>query len=266
MTRASRVSVVIPCFNHGQFLPEAVKSVASLGRDDVDLVVVDDGSTDERTAKEMDGLRAQGIRVIRQENKGLAGARNAGIAATSGEYVLPLDADNRIRREYIEHGTGILDVKPKVGVVYGDAEYIGEQQGRWHVGPFDRDRLLYWNYIDACAMYRRKIWEENGGYDGTMPTQGLEDWDFWLGALERGWEFQYVPKVLFDYRKMSGSMITGTYGHEADVIKFVATKHGSLFRGAWLSLVNDHQSVRWNVRNLPRVIRSSVKRRFGRNN
>ena len=78
MTQPCKVSVVIPCFNHGEFLPEAVCSATAIEREDVELIVVDDGSTDEPTRKEMDALAAQGIRVIRQGNKGLAAARNAG--------------------------------------------------------------------------------------------------------------------------------------------------------------------------------------------
>src|SRR5882724_3600730 len=190
MTRPCKVSVVIPCFNHGEFLPEAVCSATAIERDDVETIVIDDGSTDERTGKEIDALPGHGIRVIRQENKGLSAARNAGIAISRGEYILPLDADNRLRSGYIEHGIRILDANPLVGVVYGDAEYIGTRTGRRHVGPFERDRLLQWNYIDACAIYRRSIWEQNQGYDSRMmPIQGLEDWDFWLGALEHGWGF-----------------------------------------------------------------------------
>src|SRR5271156_2351481 len=97
MTNSFKVSVVIPCFNHGAFLPEAVASVINIKRNDIELIVVDDGSTDERTGKEMDALVAQGINVVRQENKGLAAARNAGILLAKGEYILPLDADNRLR-------------------------------------------------------------------------------------------------------------------------------------------------------------------------
>ena len=173
MTKSFKVSVVIPCFNHGEFLPEAVASVTEMKRDDVELTVVDDGSTDERTRQEMDALAARGIEVVRQENRGLAAARNAAVLVSNGEYILPLDADNRLRSGYIEHGIKILDTNPQVGIVYGDAEYIGIRSGRWHVGSFERDRLLRWNYIDACAVYRRAIWEQNRGYDGTMP---FKDW------------------------------------------------------------------------------------------
>jgi glycosyltransferase involved in cell wall biosynthesis len=256
MTKPCKVSVVIPCFNHGEFLPEATASVANLGREDIELIVVDDGSTDERTCKEMDALPARGIKVIRQENKGLAAARNAGIAISRGEYILPLDADNRLRSGYVEHGIQILDANPQVGVVYGDAEYIGMRTGRWHVGSFERDRMLQWNYIDACAMYRRCIWEENRGYDGTMPVQGYEDWDFWLGALEHGWEFAYIPEIFFDYRQSERSMITLTFGFESQIEAFVASKHGLLFRRQWQQQRQEHESVKGICRDIGRLLKS----------
>src|SRR6266567_1459774 len=104
MSKSCKLSVIIPCFNHGEYLPEAVASVTNLRRGDIELIVVDDGSTDERTREEMDKLAVAGIKVVRQANKGLAAARNAGILASRGEYVLPLDADDRLRPGWIEHG------------------------------------------------------------------------------------------------------------------------------------------------------------------
>jgi glycosyltransferase involved in cell wall biosynthesis len=254
--------VVVPCFNHGAFLPEAVASVVAIRSDVTELIVVDDGSTDERTSREIDELVTQGIRVIRQENRGLAAARNAGILASGGEYILPLDADNRLRPGYIEHGVRILDSNPRVGVVYGDAEYIGMRRGRWHVGPFERTRLLQWNYIDACAVYRRSVWEQNRGYDGTMPVQGLEDWDFWLGALEHGWEFTYVPEIVFDYRVAQQSMITHARAFTAQVEKFTARKRGLLYREAFLELARERDSVKLTSRNLRRLLKARFKQKF----
>jgi glycosyltransferase involved in cell wall biosynthesis len=261
-SKSRRVSVVIPCFNHGEFLPEAVASAANLRECDIELVVVDDGSTDERTRMEMDRLAVtDGIRVIRQGNKGLAAARNAGIQASRGEYILPLDADNRLRPG-IEQGIRILESNPQVGVVYGDAEYFGASKGRSIVGRFEVGRLLFQNYIDACALYRRAVWEQNGGYDGTMPVQGFEDWDFWLGALERGWQFAYVPEVLFDYRQAAGSMITRTRGFESQVEAFVGTKHGFLYQRAWRELEIQRMSVKSTYRNLARLLKSRFREKL----
>ena len=185
MRKSCKVSVVIPCFNHGEFLREAVVSAINANRDDMELIVVDDGSTEERTREEMDALYKEGIHVIRQRNQGLAAARNAGIAASHGEHIFPLDADDRMRAGWIKQGVQILDSDPRVGVVYGDTEFFGTKTGRWRPGSFDLERLLQQNSIPASALFRRSIWEQNGGYDGTMPVQGFEDWDFWIGAAER---------------------------------------------------------------------------------
>ncbi len=262
MSKFFTVSVVVPCFNHGEFLPEAVASVTDIKRDDIELIVVDDGSTDERTRKEMDLLIARGINVIRQENKGLAAARNTGIRASKGKYILPLDADNHLRAGYIEHGIRILDANPQVGVVYGDAEYIGTRTGRWQVGPFERDQLLKWNYIDACAIYRRSVWEENRGYDGTMPIQGLEDWDFWLRTLKQGWKFEYVPEILFDYRVAKESMITRTLGLEPQIEGFIAMKHGLLYRQAWQQEVKRRNSLKDAFCNFMKLLKSRFTQKF----
>src|SRR5690348_1004945 len=234
MSQTPKVSVIIPCFNHGEFLPEAVASVRATKCEDVEIIVVDDGSTDERTPREIDALETAGIRVIRQENKGLAAARNAAIAVARGEYIFPLDADDRIRPQCIDREVAILDASPQTGVVYSDGEFFGVRSGRWEIGPFDAEHLLQWNYIACCALFRRSIWEQNGGYDGTMPVQGLEDWDFWISTYDHGWKFHYIPEPLFDYRTKNDSMITRTYGMEPKIAKFVAQKHGHTYREAWL--------------------------------
>jgi glycosyltransferase involved in cell wall biosynthesis len=266
LTKSYKMSVIIPCFNHGEFLPEAVDSVNSINRNDVELIVVDDGSTDERTGREMDVLSGRGITVIRQANRGLAAARNSGILASQGEYILPLDADDRLRSGWIERGIGLLDASPQVGVVYGDAQCFGKRVDHWPVGPFEPDRLLNWNFIHACALYRRSVWEQNRGYDGTMPVQGLEDWDFWLGAFEHGWRFVYLPEVFFDYRQSEGSMITQTAAFTNQIREFIEKKHGRLYGQAWRSLVkeresliSERESVRWTFKNLRRLLRLKLK-------
>ena len=265
MTTVCAVSVVIPCFNHGQFLPEAVASVIDIGRDDIELIVVDDGSTDELSCKELSILRDKGINVIRQPNRGLAAARNAGIFIAKGKYILPLDADNRVRSGYFEHAIRILDGNSQVGVVYGDAQYIGSRAGRWHVGGFERDRLLRRNYIDACAIFRRSIWEQNGGYDGTMPVQGEEDWDFWLSTVEHGWQFAYVSEVLFDYRVSEESMTTRFAAFRGQLDRFVAAKHALLYRDSYLQLLTEKTSVKATSRNLYRSLKSRFRAKFSNN-
>src|SRR5580698_5215093 len=180
-TERSRVTVVIPCFNHGEFLREAVASVLDGKRSDIELLVVDDGSTDERTRELMDVLAREGIRVVRQENRGLSAARNAGVRVSEGEYVFPLDADDRLRDGWIDRAIEVLEERPEVGIVYGDAQFFGVWTHRWTVGPIEPELLLEKNQLPASALFRRSVWEQNGGYDETM-LQGYEDWEFWIAA------------------------------------------------------------------------------------
>jgi glycosyltransferase involved in cell wall biosynthesis len=263
MTKSYRMSIVMPCFNHGKFLPEAVASVTKIGRDDIELIVVDDGSTDEETVEEVDKLVAQGIRVIRQGNNGPAGARNAAIRASQGAYIFPLDADDRLRSGWIDSAIAILDSDAQVGVVYGDAQCFGTRTDHWRVGSFEADKLLNWNFIHASALYRRSVWEQNSGYDLTI-LRGLEDWDFWLGAMEHGWRFAYMPEVFFEYRQAAQSLTTSTAGYQDQVREFVARKHGLLYRQAWLSLLSERQSLRWTFQNLRKLLKSRLKQRFNR--
>lgn len=224
MKKPPTVSVVIPCFNHGEYLPEAVASVEATGRDDVELIVVDDGSTDECTLREMDQLAGRGVHVIRQKNLGLAAARNAGIRAARGEFILPLDSDNRIRESYVVEGARLLRESSDVGVVYGDADYFGGRVGTWSVPRFDLVQLAKGNYIDACALYRKSVWESIRGYDEKMPRMGWEDWDFWLRAAVRGWGFAHLDAIAFDYRVRPGSMIEGTNRHVEELVAYIFGK------------------------------------------
>jgi len=201
------VSVVIPCFNHGQFLMDAIHSVEQCDRSLYELIIVNDGSTDPSTIESVKGLERSGYTILHQSNQGLAAARNNGIAASRGRYILPLDADNKIRPPYIREGIRVLDRRPHVGVVYGNGQYFGDRSGPRVVPEFDPLRLILKNYIDACAVFRRDVWTRCGGYDAQMPVQGFEDWNFWLEAASQGWRFFHLNTIVFDYRYRNDSMI-----------------------------------------------------------
>lgn len=261
MNQKPKVSIVIPCFNHGEFLPEAVASVERSG---AEIIVVDDGSTDERTSNEMNALAARGIHVIRQENKGLSAARNAGIRASAGQYIFPLDVDDRALPPAIETATAILDANPKTGVVYGDTQLFGASADRWVAKSFDLRRLLQNNYIACSALFRRSVWEQNGGYDERM-KQGFEDWEFWLSACEHGWKFAYMPEPLFEYRRRENSMLTDTLKIRESIASYIAAKHISLYRQDWLQLSFEHDSGKATFQNLRRIIKTRLKHKLGIN-
>ena len=227
-----KVSIVVTCYNLGAYLQEALDSIARYPLEDhYEVIVVDDGSTDPATQAVLERLNAERYHVLRQPNMGLAKARNNGIEKSTGAYIISLDADNRIHPVFLERCIAVLDREPTVGVVYGDAMFFEQRSGRRIVGPYDFTRLVQSNYIDACACFRRAVWERVGGYDEHMPYMGWEDWDFWLRCSVAGVTFRYVDEVFFDYRVRVGSMIEGTRERQAELNAYIFAKPELRFLG-----------------------------------
>jgi glycosyltransferase involved in cell wall biosynthesis len=241
-----RVSVVIPCFNHGQYIREAIKSVEAYPDPSVyELIIVNDGSTDAHTLEVMQALEREGYRVINQPNQGLGAARNNGIRVAAGEYILPLDSDNRIRPAYIQKGLEILDQFPKIGIVHGQAQgFEGDVRVLPSI-PFELTQLLEYNPIDACAVFRKAVWEQVGGYDEKMPVMGYEDWDLWLSAHAKGWQFCYVEEILFDYRVRANSMLSHAkqpLNHQK-LMQYLYIKHASLVVEAYQQVMQRNNDL-----------------------
>jgi len=221
-----KVSIVIPCYNHGAMLREALASVEEVRNANVlEVIIVDDGSSDVETTEILNEVTESGYRVLPQSNRrGVGSARNAGIRLAKGEFILPLDSDNRLRDVYLNEGVSLLRKHPSIGVIYTDAEYFGERSGRWHVQEFNLLSLVRMNFIDACALYRKKLWEQLGGYDEQAVCMGLEDWDFWLRVAWHGGSFVHLPKIGFDYRVRRDSLIVKTRPRIPEIINHIFDK------------------------------------------
>ena len=206
-------------------LREALASVEDACNGNVlDVIIVNDGSSEAETTRILNEVGEAGYCVVPQPNRGVGAARNAGIRLAKGEFILPLDSDNRLRGVYLNEGVALLKNNPSIGVIYTDAEYFGDRSGRWHVPDFDLLSLIRMNFIDACALYRKKLWEEVGGYDEQMPWMGLEDWDFWLRVASYGGSFVHLPKIGFDYRVSRDSMIVQTRPRAAEIVNYIFDK------------------------------------------
>jgi glycosyltransferase involved in cell wall biosynthesis len=240
------ISVVIPCFNHGEYILDAIASVEASSEVNYELIIINDGSTDTYTLGILHELRDRGYHVVDLENQGLANARNHGISLASGRYILPLDSDNKIRPDYMHKGIDKLDACPEIGIVYGDVEFFGETTGVWALPDFDLYRLMLGNFIDACAVFRKQVWQDCGGYDTNIPDKlGYEDWDFWLSAAESGWQFWHVPEVMFDYRTRSDSMVQTCKQpiNQKRLVHYICAKHIDLYTPRLADAIADKEFV-----------------------
>jgi glycosyltransferase involved in cell wall biosynthesis len=255
-----KVSIIIPCYNHGAMLLEALASVEEVRNANVlEVIIVDDGSSDTETTGIVDEVAAD-YRLVRQPNRGVSAARNAGIRLAKGEFILPLDNDNRLRDVYLNEGVSLLKNDPRIGVVYTDAEYFGEKSGRWHVPEFDLLSLIRTNFIDACALYRKNLWEEVGGYDEQILLMGLEDWDFWLRVAFHGGTFVHLPRIGFDYRVRRDSMIVKARPRTTEIVSHI---FGKPEMACYKLLRETDEEVR-NLRDHIRAIKGSYSYRSGR--
>jgi hypothetical protein len=227
----AQLAIVIPCFDHGEFLLEAIASVERAVPVQYELVVVNDGSRDRQTLEVLRHLRRAGYRVVDQDNRGVAEARNRGIREAGCSVFLPLDADNRLRPGFVEAALDVLARDRAVMAVYGDRRECGLRSGRVQVGVPDLDRLLCGNYIDACAVIRVEAWRACGGYDTNMPVQGSEDWDLWLSMLERAFTLHRLDMEAFDYRVRPDSMVSQSADPEvqAAIERYVLAKHAPFY-------------------------------------
>jgi glycosyltransferase involved in cell wall biosynthesis len=192
------LSVIVPCYNHGRFLDEAVSSVLAQTFRDFEILVVDDGSTDGYTARLLDTYERPSTTVLRTPHVGKSAACNLGIRKAGGRHLLVLDADDRIGPTYAEKALRVLEERPEVGIVYCEAERIGKKSGPWNLPPYDPKAMLRRNLIFSAAFFRREGWEKAGGFAEGMTV--LEDYDFWLSLIGQGWEVVRLPEVLFYYR------------------------------------------------------------------
>lgn len=221
------VSIVTPCYNTGAFLHLPIASVLAQTYPHYEMIIVDDGSTDPATLAALAAINQPHIRVHRQANRGLAGARNGGIQVARGTYILPLDADDQITPDCLSLSVDCLEAHPEVAMVYGNVEYFGDEQRLVVTPRFNPYRALYANCFVVSSLFRRSAWEEVGGYTETM--LGFEDWEFWLKLIERGHTFAKIDATLFRYHKRYASDYYGTLKIYRQVVAQIRALHPRLY-------------------------------------
>jgi glycosyltransferase involved in cell wall biosynthesis len=230
MSSRAQITVVIPCFDDGYFLAASLMSVASQTLPPIEIIVVNDGSTDPRTLKILSDLKKPGVTIIDQDNRGLAGARNTGMRNAKGRYIYFLDADDLIVPQCLEKLSGLLEQHesaiaaassiqlfggPKHGVLWGQAcnPYVIRIQNQWGAGMMLRN--------EAVRIY--DLW-----YDESMRS-GYEDWEFNIRLARTGKQILFWPDALYRYRIRKKSLLSTSRKRHVEVVRYIQAKHSDLY-------------------------------------
>lgn len=203
------VSVIIPCFNYGKYIGQTIQSVLDQTWQNLEIIVVDGGSTDGETIETLHKINHPKITIFFREGRHLVGSnRNYGIDRALGKYVSCLDADDIIEPTYIEKALFYLEAF-HVDVVCSWVEKFGAISELWKTSAGDFDTLTQVaNTIATNALFRKEAWKNVSGYHDYDPGQNQlpEDWEFWVRLSGHGYRFSVIPEPLLKYRVHDGSL------------------------------------------------------------
>ncbi len=266
--RIAHAVVVVPCFNHGRFVADAVRSALRQADAHVRVVVVNDGSTDSTTAAacdcchDLDERKAScgpRVRVVHQDNLGLSAARNAGVLAATemgwlggptgeecAEYLVFLDADDFIdptfvstlARRIAEESDGPeSEGRAPVSHAYCQERLVDKAFGIWNVPDWDPELLLITNLHPITVLLRAEWFERVGGFDESM-RDGYEDWEFWIRIAAMGGRGVRVREPLFNWRRHSDvTMVIEAVARHEQLVGQIMHKHETLYTDHAMSLL-----------------------------
>jgi glycosyltransferase involved in cell wall biosynthesis len=199
------VSIIIPVYNYGRYAHKAIESALTQTYADVEVIVIDDGSTDD-THDILCSFGGTRYRLLSQDNMGVSIARNRAALVAKGEFLLPLDADDWIEPNYLERTVPHM-ADPQVGVVATDYVNFGAMGGRITARATTLQQEMNGNSIPITSLIRKTAFEQTPGYTtafietaGNKQQLGFEDWNLWIDILKRGWKVYPVNEPLFHYR------------------------------------------------------------------
>jgi glycosyltransferase involved in cell wall biosynthesis len=225
-------TIVIPTYNHADELAESLDSLLAQTVADWEAIVVDDASTVGDVEAVVRARSDERIRYLRHPtNLGPAAARNTGIRAGSGSFIVPFDSDDRLTPTFLARLSGVLAADPGVDCVFPDFALFGSRTGldRFEVRDARAMCRTQWPPGAGC-MYRRTLWERAGGYcEDPALRAGNEDWDFWLAAAEAGFTASHIPEPLYEYRISPGSLGMRLRSVNDKTREFIFARHRALF-------------------------------------
>lgn len=220
-----RISIIVPTFNQAQYIEECIESVLDQTVSPYEIIVINDGSTDDTTEKLK---RFPIVKVINQVNQGLASARNTGIMAATGDFILPLDSDDRLKYNAIERLTEIAKTT-RADVIGLSFETFGLIKAPVILMPSPGiEDFATGNRIGYCSLIRKDALVEVGGYSPRM-VKGYEDLHLWFKLLTRGKKIETIQEVLWYYRRKPNSMIDDAQSHHKELMAQIAKDFPQVF-------------------------------------
>ena len=216
----------------GQYVDEAVSSVLAQTFADFEIIIVNDGSTDEATVSLLQSYQRPRTRVVHTQNQGLPSARNNGIRQAAGEYIACLDADDKYDPQFLEKTVNVLDADSgnRCGFVTTWVQAFENSDFLWETSDYDVPALLENNVVHVASLFRRSVWEATGGYNTDKSLYGYEDWNFWIAIVGQGYQWHCLHEALFNYRVRSNSMLSASTQMRPELVRCICGHHPDLYR------------------------------------
>jgi glycosyltransferase involved in cell wall biosynthesis len=236
------ISVVIPCYNDGAYLPETISKLNLQTEKSFEIIIVNDGSTDTQTLEVLNQLATQeNITVLHKENGRMSSARNHGVKYAKGKFIAALDADDYFDPSFFKKAVDILNIEPTTAVVTSYIKYFGNKTGTSKPRGGNAFNFLFSNQCPACAMVRKEIWDQVGGYDESMKL-GYEDWEFYIRITKLNLVVHLIPEFLLYYRQTDKSTLNNdTHPNRAQIIEYIVEKHKDWYATCLTKLIDDKQ-------------------------
>ena len=225
------ISVVIPCYNDGMYITETVEKTKAQTYKNIEIIIVNDGSTDAHTIKTLDALHLQdGVTVLHKENGKMSSARNYGVAHAKGRYIVTLDADDYFEKTFFSIAKNLLDTHDNYVAVSCYMKNFGLNKKKFKPRGGNVYNFLFSNQCPSCAMLKKTDWDLVNGYDEEM-VLGYEDWEFYLRLTAKtNKEVHIIPKYLYNYRQTSESTLKNISDPNAStIIDYIVNKHPELY-------------------------------------
>ena len=229
------ISVIIPCFNHGIYLKEAVDSILAQTWGDLEIIVVNDGSTENDTVAIMGSFKRPKTRLVHHpENRGLPATRNTGIEQARGKYICCLDADDKLHPTYLEKALLAMEANQGIDFVYAWTQVFGDEDRVWYAPQFDPSVLIHYNQLNPPGVFRREAWKTAGGFREEM-REGFEDWEFWIRLARKGYRGYRIQEKLIYVRRVGRSFIHRAMERQQELIEDIKRYNPDVYQDlSWL--------------------------------